>query len=452
MARAMNPPSGMRRDEEDVKKSPSRGSRALLELKTLGFDFLGAFVILLIIIGSLYAYTDNWPPLVVVQSGSMQHSEDTSYVGVIDTGDLVFVKDTKDPDSIIPYLEGREKDHRTYGSYGDVIIFRPNGEEDRTAIIHRAVAHIEWNDTNYNLPTPLLEIPESFSEDLNGGLMTLALLQELNSELTRVKRQTFQTVLSHYPDDPNIEALQEVYGGQNMKISTYIDFFSFTRSATIESVNVSHWRIEDSNYVFELKYNGEDLTLYGFFRMGGGYDVQYMAEPYNHTDVVYIDDYEWPERIDRIPIDLGYIMDKFREQGREPHSGFITKGDKNQGIDQTSPFDGTDQPSWIEPIKGEWVIGKSVGEVPWFGIIKLKLEGKSDAPKNSFRNLIITVICIIALPFIIDLVYNTFIARIFKGREDKKKEPEDPPISRKTVRAPDGDKMRNKRGPPLKGK
>ena len=419
MARDFKPPT--RRGRREEPKEPKRGSRALLELKALGFDFLGAFVILLIIIGALYTYTDNWPPLVVVQSGSMQHSEDTSFVGVIDTGDLVFVKNVDDPGTIIPYLEGMEKDHRTYDSFGDVIIFRPNGEEERTAIIHRSVAYIEWNDTTYNLPTPLFDLPTSHSEDLNQGNMTEGLLMELNSGLSRVKRQEFSKVLENYPDDPNIDGLKEVYRGNDKKVGTYLNFFSFSALATINIVNVSHWSIEDSGNVFEIKYNGDDLTCYGLFRNGGGYDVQYLDRPYNRKGTIYLEDYEWPNE-NTIPINLTVIMEKFREQNREPHSGFITKGDKNQGIDQTSPFDGTDQPSWIEPVKGDWVIGKSVGEIPWFGIIKLKLEGKSEAPDNSFRNLIIAVICIIALPFAIDVTYNTLIRRVFKKEEDEEEE------------------------------
>ena len=63
-------------------------------IKTLkGFKglFIAGAIVIIIILG-LFAYSGLWPPLVVVESESMQHSNTTSYIGVIDTGDLVIVK------------------------------------------------------------------------------------------------------------------------------------------------------------------------------------------------------------------------------------------------------------------------------------------------------------------------------------------------------------------------
>ena len=46
-----------------------------------------------------FAYSGNWPPMVVIESGSMEHTDNPLYdepgfthVGTIDTGDLVVVK------------------------------------------------------------------------------------------------------------------------------------------------------------------------------------------------------------------------------------------------------------------------------------------------------------------------------------------------------------------------
>lgn len=47
------------------------------------------------------------------------------------------------------------------------------------------------------------------------------------------------------------------------------------------------------------------------------------------------------------------------------HSGFITKGDNNEIVDQRS-YD-----LCLEPIKVEWVSGKGRGEIPWIGTINL---------------------------------------------------------------------------------
>ncbi|MFW3145784.1 MAG: S26 family signal peptidase [Thermoplasmatota archaeon] len=287
-------------ENETFKKKAMREGRSFL------FDFLAAVIVLLLIVGALYTFTGNWPPLVVVQSGSMEHSAEESQIGVIDTGDLVFVKKLGDT-SIVPYVEGRQKDHRTYSSYGDVIIFRPNGDEDRTAIIHRAVVWIEFNNSTYDYET------------------------------------------------------------------------------------------------FE----------------GGGFDIPSMGIN-NSKGVITIDEYEWPKDPGGdLEIDLGKILRSFRNIREVPHSGFLTKGDDNGGVDQTSDFG---PEPWMQPVKKEWILGKSVGELPWFGIIKLWMEGKSDWRPNSQRNLIITLIVIVLLPFVIDFSVHL----ITRGRK-KEGEEEEPP-------------------------
>ncbi|GGM67852.1 S26 family signal peptidase [Thermogymnomonas acidicola] len=106
-----------------------------------------AVVVIVAVIGGTTAYCGIWPPVSVVESGSMQHG---SYwmPGVINTGDMVFVKRTPDPySSVVTYVVGREEGIRTYGEYGDVILYRaPSGE----VIIHRAMFLLEWhNGTPY---------------------------------------------------------------------------------------------------------------------------------------------------------------------------------------------------------------------------------------------------------------------------------------------------------------
>ena len=99
----------------------------------------------------MYAYTGLWPPLVVVESDSMMHSDDnTSYVGVIDTGDMVLVKDIDSADDVTTYLQGFVDGHRTYGDYGDVVVYKKRGLDDETPIIHRAVLYLEVNAPDYD--------------------------------------------------------------------------------------------------------------------------------------------------------------------------------------------------------------------------------------------------------------------------------------------------------------
>ncbi len=113
------------------------------ELFTIGREILVSLVILGIILASLYAYTGIWPPMVVIESSSMSHSQ-RSTVGIIDTGDIVLVRDNARVE-VVSYVEGRANDYSRYGQYGDVIIYRPMGNLDRTPIIHRPIVYLELN-------------------------------------------------------------------------------------------------------------------------------------------------------------------------------------------------------------------------------------------------------------------------------------------------------------------
>ncbi len=128
-----------------------------------------------------WAYTGNWPPMVVIESGSMEHDDNPLYpepgfthIGAIDTGDLVLVKSAERSD-IVTYLAGKQQGYERYGDYGDVIIYYKNGlrgvcsagasldeaECNRqdgewtpaTPVIHRAMAWVEVRDNgSYYLP------------------------------------------------------------------------------------------------------------------------------------------------------------------------------------------------------------------------------------------------------------------------------------------------------------
>ncbi len=120
------------------------------EIVSILKDTVVALIILGIILSSLYIYTGRWPPMVVVESPSMSHGEDdppASQLGVIDTGDIVAVKKVNTRENIVTYVEGRGIGHRTYGQYGDVIVFRPDGSEEHTPVIHRPVLFLEYNET-----------------------------------------------------------------------------------------------------------------------------------------------------------------------------------------------------------------------------------------------------------------------------------------------------------------
>lgn len=89
----------------------------------------------------LTLYTGTWPPLVVVESGSMMHPAEAGYghLGTIDPGDLVLVKDLDEPGEVELFVDGARD---RYGRSGDVIVFHPDGDRRRTPIIHRAMTYV----------------------------------------------------------------------------------------------------------------------------------------------------------------------------------------------------------------------------------------------------------------------------------------------------------------------
>jgi len=122
---------------------------ALLLLRDVGI----AFLIVGIIIGAIIAYSGTSPFMVVVESDSMQHSGAESYIGAIDTGDVVLVKNAPAKIDITTYIEGRGRDYRTYGDYGDVIVYRKCGAPpEMTPIIHRSMAYLVWNNSSFDIP------------------------------------------------------------------------------------------------------------------------------------------------------------------------------------------------------------------------------------------------------------------------------------------------------------
>jgi len=139
------------------------------EKESITVSFIRAFIItpliFLIILASIFAYSGVWPPLVVIESESMQHSDTTSYIGTIDTGDIVVVKGIDSFDEVVTYVEGIASGHYTYGEAGDVIIYHHSGMSK--PIIHRAIVNLVYNYTGggfdipslANLPADMWEVP-----------------------------------------------------------------------------------------------------------------------------------------------------------------------------------------------------------------------------------------------------------------------------------------------------
>jgi signal peptidase len=105
-------------------------------------DIGGSVFVVLLIGGILFGVSGVWPPMVAIESPSMEPH--------IQTGDLVFVMEEHrfsgdaaimyngESTGVVPYQVGKQTGYKTFGSYGDVIVYKPDGSDAATPIIHRA--------------------------------------------------------------------------------------------------------------------------------------------------------------------------------------------------------------------------------------------------------------------------------------------------------------------------
>jgi signal peptidase len=100
-------------------------------------DILVAFLVVAVIMSIVYAYSGSVTPLVAVQSGSMEPH--------INIGDVVLIRGL-DRVQVVTSKDGKATNHQSFGNYGDVIVYKPNGAEHATPIIHRAMYWVNAGD------------------------------------------------------------------------------------------------------------------------------------------------------------------------------------------------------------------------------------------------------------------------------------------------------------------
>ena len=262
---------------------------------------LVTIVILIVCISGLFAYSGMSKPLTVVESASMQHSNDTSYLGIIDTGDMAVMM-SPDKASVTTYVEGHQNGYSKFGSYGDVIIYYRDG---KNPVIHRAILWVDYDATTDTWSAPALkDYPE---------------------ELWDNKGRTW--------DD-----LQGV------------------------------------------------LTL---------------------KELPYID------RVMDISIDLNALA--HGSDNETPHSGYLTKGDKNPYFDQGTSIH-------YEPIKKDELKAIACFELPWLGCIKLLVNDKNVSliPKNSVPCLAVFVIDVFTFIILLSVIleYRDRLRRMDRSETD----------------------------------
>jgi len=107
-------------------------------------DVLSSVLLVTVLGLALFAVSGVWPPLVAVESGSMEPN--------MERGDLVLVVEQDrfssslaDEHGIVTAAAASGTEHEQFGQPGSVIVYRPNGE-DGTPIIHRVAFAVEQDD------------------------------------------------------------------------------------------------------------------------------------------------------------------------------------------------------------------------------------------------------------------------------------------------------------------
>lgn len=98
----------------------------------------------------LFAVSGLWPPMVAVESQSMAPN--------LQRGDLVFVMEehrlaggaAHNGTGVVPYQAGAAVGYKEFSKFGDVIIYRKNGNRQQTPLIHRARFWVSKGENWYN--------------------------------------------------------------------------------------------------------------------------------------------------------------------------------------------------------------------------------------------------------------------------------------------------------------
>jgi signal peptidase len=118
--------------------------------RVFAYDIVNSAVAVLLVGALLFAISGVWPPMVAVESPSMDPH--------MKTGDLVFVmEETRFPGEgaeagVVTARVGEttDVDYRKFDRQGDVIVYRPDGNGDTTPIIHRAMFWVEEGENWYD--------------------------------------------------------------------------------------------------------------------------------------------------------------------------------------------------------------------------------------------------------------------------------------------------------------
>ncbi len=180
------PPDSTAGSSEEAPDSPPEGAREWLTWLrrtdhapvALGRDVATSALTVALVGLVLFGASGVWPPMVAVESGSMEpHMERGDLVFVVDEGRLAPDAATGET-GVVTHRVGKERGFRKSGSYGDVIVYRPDGRERTTPIIHRARFWVNDSENWYEKANPDYLAADSCAEVTNcpapnAGFVTL---------------------------------------------------------------------------------------------------------------------------------------------------------------------------------------------------------------------------------------------------------------------------------------
>ncbi|WP_245998645.1 S26 family signal peptidase [Halalkalicoccus subterraneus] len=117
-------------------------------------EFLVSVGMVLVVGLLLFSLAGVWPPMVAIESGSMEpnmHPNDLVFI----TDNDRFVNDAAyGSTGVVTYEAGQESGYEKFNGYGDVIIYEPNGNDRQVPIIHRAHFWVEEGENWYDRADP----------------------------------------------------------------------------------------------------------------------------------------------------------------------------------------------------------------------------------------------------------------------------------------------------------
>ncbi|MFP4529697.1 MAG: S26 family signal peptidase [Halodesulfurarchaeum sp.] len=148
------PPTFASQREPDPRDGPRSALEWIRQSDSEWVSFLREILVSILIVLAvgmlLYVVSGVWPPLVAVESNSMDpHLQKGDLVLVMEEGR--FAPDFAAGDTGIVTAEtGSERDYNRFGGPGDVIVYQPSGSESATPIIHRAHFYVEEGENWYD--------------------------------------------------------------------------------------------------------------------------------------------------------------------------------------------------------------------------------------------------------------------------------------------------------------